>query len=488
MKTTIALGTRFLGFAAVLLPSLSPALTNGGFEDDLAGWATSGNVEIKAGAPYAPHEGAKLVAFNAMNRTPDGVIRQPVETEILHPYRVAFWAGNFGYAAKPQRLRVLVNGNIGGIVEPLLDATVEIPGTTKGGTRWTYQTFVFTASRYDVELLFQDVSSYTNGMDLVLDDVRITPLPLGEIRNGGFEDGLNGWNAGGNVETKSSSPYLAAEGVSLAVFNSANREANGWLHQDVPTTDGQRYRLTFEVGNLSYNTRPQSMLVLVGPWGYKQYQVAETVEIPGPGGGATAWISASYDFTAHGSYTGVTFIDQSSSTNALDLVLDDVRLTPIPTHEQFTNGSFEDGLEGWEVSETYGSVSVESAPPYVATDGGSVVAFSSENRGNFGEIRQTVPVTPGRTYRVMFDVGNLAYRNGVMTLRCYIDFGAHRIVNRAFDVWAPSTKGGTRWLRDQFIEFTALTDEAIFTFHDNSYLTDGIDLVFDNVRLVPVSP
>ncbi|MCB1132088.1 MAG: hypothetical protein KDN05_13230 [Verrucomicrobiae bacterium] len=31
-------------------------------------------------------------------------------------------------------------------------------------------------------------------------------------------------------------------------------------------------------------------------------------------------------------------------------------------------------------------------------------------------------------------------------------------------------------------------DNAIFTFHDNSYLTDGIDLVFDNVRLVPVSP
>lgn len=86
---------------------------------------------------------------------------------------------------------------------------------------------------------------------------------------------------------------LATEGSHLAVFNSANSANTGYVACAIATIPGQRYLLTFDVGNLSYNKLPRSLFV-GAPLGYKQWLFMDTITIPGPTGGATAWVFASY--------------------------------------------------------------------------------------------------------------------------------------------------------------------------------------------------
>lgn len=469
--------------------------SNGSFENDLTGWDASGNVAVKSTIPYAPTDGNKLVAFNSMNTTGPAGLIQPLNTEPGHTYVVEFDVGNLGYNPKPQTLWAGVGGTMSTQIFTLASDTVVIPGTTGGRTNWVSRSLTFTPQpgQYPV-ISFWDQSTISDGLDLVLDNVRIReiaqpPVPPVAFDNGGFESGFDHWNFGGNVVVRNAPPYLASEGTNLAVFNSGDGAHDGYLTRWVATTPQQRYLLLFDVGNLSYNDLPQTLYLALGSWGYKQHLITQSIEIPGPGRGATAWLSPSFEFTAISESTDLTFSDVSQNTFSTDLVLDNVRIIPIPVFGQFINGSFEYGFDGWEVDTSYGWASVESGAPYTPTDGSILLAFSSGNQRNHGVVTQTVATTPGRTYQLVVDVGNLSFVAQPQWFHVVIADptvpGDYYLLNRAISIPSTSTNGGTNWLRNEVFTFTARSGSTKFRFHDASSATDGVDLVLDNLRLVP---
>lgn len=73
------------------------------------------------------------------------------------------------------------------------------------------------------------------------------------------------------------------------------------------------------------------------------------------------------------------------------------------------NGGFESGLAGWLTNS--GNISVQSAPPYLATEGTKLLAFNTGNSSPNGVLSQEVTLATGHRYRLEFDVGNLAYNS-----------------------------------------------------------------------------
>jgi hypothetical protein len=138
---------------------------------------------------------------------------------------------------------------------------------------------------------------------------------------------------------------------------------------------------------------------------------------------------------------------------------------------------------------SYGWASVESGAPYTPTDGSKLLAFSSGNERNQAFVTQTVATTPGRTYQLVLDVGNLSFVAQSQLFHVLIADptvpGNYVLLNRAVSIPSTSVNGGTNWMRNQVFTFTARSGLTKFWFHDASSATDGVDLVLDKLRLVP---
>jgi hypothetical protein len=145
--------------------------------------------------------------------------------------------------------------------------------------------------------------------------------------NGGFESGYNGWTWTGNQLIQVAPPYVIPEGINHVTFNSDQTVPNGILAQTFSTSPGRTYTVSFHIGVLSYNSSEQRMQVEVtGTTGL----VSQTFPIVGASGGATRWLANSLAFTAAGNSATLTFRDRSPTTNALDLLLDNVRVSTPP--------------------------------------------------------------------------------------------------------------------------------------------------------------
>ncbi len=487
LRSTIALSVIGILMATRLAADLA---TNGGFEQGFSGWEAGGNVGIRSTAPYQATEGNNLAVFNSVNSTPNGYLITANDVLPGRRYRLEFDVGNLSYNAQHQRMKVIVQDNVSvppppGARPPYVSDTIDIAGPGGGATAWVAVSYEFAAEYYNVRFEFRDVSQATNSLDLVLDHIRLTELPADPVvGNGGFESGLDGWNPYGNVAIRSASPYGPTEGTRLAVFNSGNSTPNGSISRMVTTVPGRKYRLEFDVGNLSYNLLNQRLGVLLVS-GYKIPLVGQTIEIPGAGGGSTSWIAASFEFVAINTSANLIFSDLSQATNSLDLVLDHVRVSEIPSESLIVNGGFEAGLAGWGDSGGAGDT-IESSPPYLPTEGARLLAFNTRNKPPVGNIvSQTVKVVPGKRYRLEFDVGNLSYNS--FHQRMWVEVSEHVgpvtyiPVQDIIDIAGPGG-GATAWVAASY-EFIPQSDSVVIGFADVSQLTDSVDLVLDHVRL-----
>lgn len=479
---------------ATLVPLSAASLTNGSFEDNFNSWEKSGNAAIKSAAPYAASQGTKLVAFNSGNTTGAAGIYQVLEgIEFGRSYRIDFDVGNFGYNPRPQKLEASVGGVWGTITYNLALAPIEIPGTTMGRTNWVSGSLTFTPMPVDAPLTvaFWDKSGYSDGLDLVLDNVRIrevTPSPL-IFENGSFENGFAGWYVANTVGIRSEAPYRASDGTNLAVFDTGGPEIGSFIGRNLGTVPGQRYFLYFDMGTFSSNPNPRELAIVVG--GNQNpdnsYLVFKTESIQGDGRGSITWAAKGYEFTAYSTATDLTFFETSGQSGAADLMLDHIRVIPAPPKGQFVNGSFEYGFDGWELNTTEGTVAIKSAPPYLPSDGGKLLAFNSANTHPGAYLTQIVDTIPGRTYQLVVDVGNLSYVPLPQWFRAIIsDYPSGYVVqNEAVSIPSTSTSGGIHWLRNHPFTFTARGPQTRFLLYDHSLVTEGLDLVLDNVRLVP---
>ena len=173
------------------------------------------------------------------------------------------------------------------------------------------------------------------------------------LANGSFESGFTGWNPTGNIDFRSNAPYLPTEGTKLACFNAGNTTPNGVLSQSFTTVPGSTCTLTFDAGALAYNNSQQKILVSVVGAGSL---LSQTITITGTGNGSNNWGARSFTFVANSATSTLSFTDVSTTTNAIDLLLDRVSVKgptgnpPEPVVRTLTIASSPDSLVAVSVS------------------------------------------------------------------------------------------------------------------------------------------
>ena len=142
--------------------------------------------------------------------------------------------------------------------------------------------------------------------------------------NGSFESSYTGWTQSGNQSIKNSTaPDLASNGTRYVSFNSGNSTPNGQLSQAFSTTPGASYVLSFDVGILAYVNKQQVLRIAVDG---TTNLVNRTITVLGNASGVVRWTPQNFSFVADSVSTTLTFRDQSTTTNSIDLLLDNVRI------------------------------------------------------------------------------------------------------------------------------------------------------------------
>jgi hypothetical protein len=293
--------------------------TNGSFESDFQGWTTSGKVDIETFAGVAT-DGVKAVSFNGGQQTPNGVLTQTFATTQGQSYTLTFDAGAIsGVNQDEQRMQVTVLGSTT-LASKLV--SVFAPGN---GVRYVGQTMIFVADGPSATLSFQDMSATTLNVDLLLDNVRLATTTSSQgVSNGSFESDYAGWFSSGNQAIATSDPgHPASQGSKVVVFNGNNLTANGVLSQTFPTVQGQRYALTFDLGTIGAVADQRLEVALQGS--SLLYDQIHTVSAPSS---ALYYSTQHVTFVADSLATTLTFTDQSITYFFIDMLLDNVQVTP----------------------------------------------------------------------------------------------------------------------------------------------------------------
>ena len=151
-------------------------IVNGSFETGLTGWTVTNpdNLEVQSGTPYVPTEGSSLVSFNSGNTDPIGALAQTFPTTVGQAYSLAFDAGAFSpYNKNQQKMLARVEG-----AGTLFTQDITITGPRNINSRWLPQNFTFVANSSSATVSFSDQSNKTDSdsIDLLLDNVWVTPL------------------------------------------------------------------------------------------------------------------------------------------------------------------------------------------------------------------------------------------------------------------------------------------------------------------------
>ncbi|MGA0845968.1 MAG: hypothetical protein ACO3RV_05450, partial [Luteolibacter sp.] len=156
------------------MPTRAVMNSNGSFENDFASWATSGQVRTRESADAT--DGSWQVDFSHGNGPNDGAIQCVIPTVPGNLHRLEFDLGLLNYNKSEQRLRLVASG-----VQTLIDDTLSIVGIGDGLTKWQPASYDFIADSNRTTLRFEDVSSVTYGVDLALDNIRVSDLVLSSM-------------------------------------------------------------------------------------------------------------------------------------------------------------------------------------------------------------------------------------------------------------------------------------------------------------------
>ena len=487
--------------AAVLTVITSGILANGSFESGYTAWTPSGNQSVVSGGSYQASNGANLVAFNGGNQTPNGILLQSFTTTSGQSYTLAFDVGVLAYNLNQQRLQVTVQGG-----SLLLSQTVTVTGDGTGVSRWTPQSFTFVANSATTTLTFQDVSTATSALDLLLDNVRITvpaPPPVWTLtvsssnpasgvavsvspsdNNGqgngttGFTRSYNGGTvvsltapstAGGNTFQKwqtNSVDFSTSTSMSLAM--NANYTATA-VYSSLPVITSQPSSLTVAVGgSATFSVVASGPGTLTYQWRFNGAPIT--------GATASSYSIASVQSANAGNYDVIVSNASGSVTSA-------VAVLTVAQPGTLTNGSFESGYTGWTHSGNQFSV---SGGGYQASNGTNLVVFNGGEQTPNGVLSQSFTTTSGQSYTLAFDVGVLAYNLNQQRLQVTVQ-GGSLLLSQTVTVTGDGT-GVSRWAPQSFT-FVANSATTTLTFQDVSTATSALDLLLDNVRItVPAPP
>ncbi|MEO5914515.1 MAG: Ig-like domain-containing protein [Luteolibacter sp.] len=306
-----------------------------------------------------------------------------------------------------------------------------------------------------------------------------TPV-VGPFTNGSFENEFTGWTWSGSAQAvKVKTGLPSTNGTTVIEFDSNNSPTDGVLTQTFTTNPGTSYAVTFDQGVLSYNNNAQVIQVAIAG---SSNLLTQAFSLNGIGGGNVNYTSRSVTFTANSATTTLTFRDQSSTTNGIDLLLDNVAVNvagaPVLGSNALFNGSFESDYDGWTPS---GATRIEAPGPPYTTDGMKMLSFNVGEAPTDGSVSQSFGTTPGATYSVQFDFGTLGYKNSQQTVRTLVT-GNGTLLNQTASVTC----------RPDFVivfipvgyTFVANSGVTTLTLSDASATGNALDGFLDNVRVI----
>ena len=412
-------------FATVSITVVAPSvqvLVNGSFESGLSGWTASGNQSIESVSPYPPTDGTRLLAFNGRNQAPNGVLSQSFSTVSGRTYTLTFDVGVLSYVKKQQKLSFTVKGTG---TSNLLSQSVTLNGnSTTGATQWSARSYTFVANSATTVLRFQDTSSFTEGIDLLLDKVRVVGPPA----------------------VVNAAPIAVADVYSVNKNTALIIPAAGVLAND---TDPQFDALT------------------------------AMIDTPPTRGTLALASNGSFTYTPSAGITGPDSFTYRANDGALNSNIATVSITVNEVVAGLlVNPSFESDFNGWTASGN------QNIGYYPASDGIKIVTFNSENRTPDGVLSQTFVTTPGQSYSLSFDVGLLAYTNDSQSLQVSLT-GTGNLLTQTVTLNGQGTGLGP-WVPQSF-SFTANSAATTLTFQDQSTASIGIDMLLDHVRVVALT-
>ncbi len=153
------------------------------------------------------------------------------------------------------------------------------------------------------------------------------------VTNGSFESNFTGWTVTGNafIESEAAASYTATDGVKLASFNgnsTSDVPVTGVISQAFATTAGTTYTLAFDMGVIGSVNAEQRFQVTVEGAGNLLTQTAAKTKVTGS---TAQWTPKSYTFMANSAVATLTFRDISAVTTNIDALLDNVRVTALPS-------------------------------------------------------------------------------------------------------------------------------------------------------------
>lgn len=523
-------------FALVTCATAAPTMD--GFESGLDAWNSGGHVSILSGAPYQPTEGIHLAAFNSANSPPDGWITREFEVlnDVARYHRLRLDVGNLGFASIPMRLRVEVMEHQSGTLQSRLDQVVTVQGISGGLTRWQEESFDFqTSASGSVTVKLTDVSSGTEGADLVVDQVRIDDafiLTIEASENPWLPDP---WLGAGHFMLSPPSIEGTAQGlpelrtnhhpgtqVTLTApeFHNLKRFLR-WRKNGVDDDTQRSTTVTMDAdtrlvavydppitASLDPSIEARGFLTS-GPFNRLSWQG----QITNHSGTDESWsaspeipdgspdpvffsVTPSHGTLAHGESSRIQI---HLTREALDLPAGthygrvDVgsRYSPVPVSvvlniidpdQHVENGSFESDFDGWFPLH---HITLESSPPYLPAEGGKLVVFNSVNATPDGSLTRTFPTEPGVTYALRFELGTLSYQAGQQAIQVRLanDSSPAPPPFQTENLFIDAAGDGTcRW-ESRLVHFVAQGDSTRITFTDTSSTTDAIDLLLDHVRV-----
>ena len=147
---------------------------NGGFESGFDGWSPVNHVTLESPPAYTPAEGQHLVVFNSMNSTPDGSVTRTFPTETGVTYALRFDLGTLAYNTQQQSLKLEIANETDPATPPYYTEIEFINGIGGGSCHWETRLVYFVAQGETTRITFRDLSTVTNAIDLLLDNVRVS--------------------------------------------------------------------------------------------------------------------------------------------------------------------------------------------------------------------------------------------------------------------------------------------------------------------------
>ena len=401
-------------------------LVNGSFEFGLSNWVMTGNTWSSV---MGATDGINAVAFNIGQTAPTGSLAQEFSTVAGRTYTLTFDVGAVAFNQDEQRLRITVQG-----ATDAISNTISVRGIGNGSINWQPQSITFVAAGSTGSLRFEDVSPTSFNIDLLLDHVEL------------------------------STPVLPSPVFSMTAGNALNLQLNA--------TDGQDSSANLIYGLSSGPTGAEMTSKGLFTWTPSSTTLASTnlvtIRVNDLGDPS---LSDEKSFIIR-----IAALPPRITNTAPSLVTVDGRVWDAlaDSGNRLINGSFEDGLANWTMSgNTWSSVMATS-------DGAKAVAFNIGQTTPNGRLAQEFATVAGRTYKLTFDLGVIAFNQTAQTLRVTLQGSAPEI-SKTVTVYG-SNNGLCVW-QAQSIDFVAGASSTTLIFEDVSSTSINLDMMLDRVQV-----